>query len=514
MANSPNRLWITEKPDMARSLAAGLVFTYGVSIVNKETAMQDGCIRLSNGDAVTNLFGHMLENAKPDAYLTPEQLAGDYFAFLPLHPEKTIKYPKADRDKSGKPKLDSSGKPVPPAQFKKVAALIKSAKEIVNAGDTDREGQLIVDELLEYCGVDPMGSTKPIWRLPLENPKEEEIKKLVDAGLERNSDEKWVRRRMAAETRQDSDWALGMTASMAYQQVTGFRRMAIGRVKTPVMAMVVRRDLEIEKFKPVQYFVPVITLQDGTQLRWERREGAEGTPGFDLHGRIIDEAVARRMVQMISAGLDGTINVAESKSGKELPPLPFSLGTLQSTAARRHGLSLQEVTKAAQSLYEKHKAITYVGTDCQYLPESMLEQVSETMSQLSKLYPKQAGGARLDLRSKAWNDAKTDEHFAIAPTGKLPGSMNEAEKAVFETISRRYMAQFYPAHEFIKHHIGAIFGADEFKSTRVEVTKEGWKEVEGRHEGEDESQSGGSEVIEVRKEGDGQIETHRHGGRV
>ena len=499
---------------MARSLAAGLAFAYGVQITNKGSAVQDGFIALSNGDVVTNLFGHMLENAKPAAYLTQEQLNGDYFAFLPLNPAKMIKLPKADRDRNGGPKVDSKGEPIPPAQFKKVVSLIKSAKEIVNAGDTDREGQLIVDELLEYCGIDPAGKHKPIWRLPLENPKEEEIKKLVDAGLERNGDEKWVRRRLAAATRQDSDWALGMTASMAYQQVTGFRQMAIGRVKTPVMAMVVRRDLEIESFKPVQYFVPVITLQDGTQLKWERREGAEGTPGFDMQGRIIDERVARQIVQMINSGLSGTISLADSKAGKELPPLPFSLGTLQSTAARRHGLSVQEVSKAAQSLYERHKAITYVGTDCQYLPESMLEQASQTMEALYKMYPKQASGASLHLRSKAWNDAKTDEHFAIAPTGKLPGAMNDAEKAVFETISRRYMAQFYPPHEFIKHQLGAIFGQDEFKSSRVEVTREGWKEVEGRHEGESDSESAGSELVEVRVDADAQSQSQRHGGRV
>lgn len=508
MSKSLNRLWITEKPDMARSLAAGLELTYGTKVVNTTSVRDDGCLKLANGDAVAFLFGHMLENAKPDAYLKPEQLSGSYFAFLPLAPEKMIKLPKADRGKDGKPKLDKQGQPVPPAQFKKVVSLIGSAKEIVNAGDTDREGQLIVDELLEFAGVDPTGRTKPVWRLALENPKEDEIRKLIQAGLEKNGDEKWVRRRMAAETRQDSDWCLGMTASMAYQEVTGFRRMAVGRVKTPTLAMVVKRDLEIERFKPVQYFVPIITLADGTQLRWERREGAEGTPGFDLNGRIIDEQLAKKMVAMIAAGMSGEITVADSRSGKELPPLPFSLGTLQSTAARRHGLSLQEVTKAAQSLYEKHKAITYVGTDCQYLPQSMLDQAHDTVAALSKMYPKQAHGANLDLRSKAWNDAKTDEHFAIAPTGKLPSGMNDAEKAVFETISRRYMAQFYPAHEFVKHHLGAIFGKDEFKSVKKEVVKEGWKEVEGYHDGESSEEAGGQE-IEVRAEAEKQRQGER-----
>lgn len=500
---------------MARSLAAGLALTYGAKVITSNSDMRaEGCIRLSNGDAVAFLFGHMLENAKPEAYLTQEQLAGSYFSFLPLIPEKMIKLPKADRDRGGKPKFDKAGKPVPPAQFHKIMKLLSSAREIVNAGDTDREGQLIVDELLEYAGIDPEGRSKPVWRLALENPKEEEIKKLVEAGLERNGDEKWLRRRLAAATRQDSDWSLGLTASMAYQELTGIRGMAVGRVKTPTLAMVVKRDREIEQFKPVQYFVPVITLADGTQLRWKRREGSEGAPGFDLQGRIIDEQLAKQMVAMISAGLSGQVNLAESRNGRELPPLPFSLGTLQATAARRHGLSLQEVTKAAQSLYEKHKAITYVGTDCQYLPESMREQAHDTMAALARMYPKQANGANLDLRSKAWNDAKTDEHFAIAPTGNLPGSMDQAERAVFETISRRYMAQFYPAHEYIKHQLGAIFGKDEFRSSRIEVTKEGWKEIEGRHEGESDEQAAGSEMIEVRADEDAEENVQRQRGRV
>lgn len=508
---SVNRVWVTEKPEMARSLAAGLALTYGARVVNEKTVRDDGCIKLSNNDVVTYLFGHMLENAKPAAYLSKAQLSGDYFSFLPLNPPKLIKLPKADRDKSGKPKLDAQGQPVPPAQFKKVVGLLKTAKEIVNAGDTDREGQLIVDELLQYAGIDPEGRTKPVWRLALENPKEEEIRKLIQAGLERNGDPKWVRRRLAAETRQDSDWCLGMTASMAYQQITGIRNMAVGRVKTPTLAMVVKRDLEIERFKPVQYFVPVITLADGTQMRWERREGAEGTPGFDQQGRIIDERIAQQIVHAISAGLQGEITLADSKAGKERPPLPFSLGTLQATATRRHGLSLQEVTKAAQSLYEKHKAITYVGTDCQFLPESMLEQAHETMQALAKVFPKQAHGANLNLRSRAWDSSKTDEHFAIAPTGRLPSGATEAERAVFETIARRYMAQFYPDHEFIKHQLGAIFGKDEFKSTRVEVVREGWKEVEGVLEQDDPERSEMSDS-EAEVEQAGRVDRAREGG--
>lgn len=473
-----NRFWITEKPDMARNLAAGLALTYGAKVVNEKGVRQDGCIRLDNGDAVGYLFGHMLQLAPPEGYLTEEQNKGDVFHYLPLMPQTFLKLPKPERLSTGEEKRTRDGKPVPQYQLVKLLEHIRAAREIVNAGDTDREGQLIVDELLMHAGVDPRGADKPVWRLALQNPKDEEIRKLIQAGLEKNSDTKWARRYKAAYSRETFDWCLGMTASRAYRQVTGFNRMSVGRVTTPTMMLVVDREIAIENFKPVQYFVPVITLQDGTQMRWFRRAGAEGTPGFDQQGRIVNEAVARQIVSAILGGCKGEISLAEALKKFQPPPLPHSLGTLQSTVSRRTGMTLKEVTRAAQSLYEQHKMITYVGTDCRFLPTSMLQESHDIVQGLAKIYTKQAMGADLQLRSKAWDDAKTDEHFAIAPTGRIASGLNEAEKKVFEVVTQRFLAQFYPAHEFVSLRLQAMFGQDEFKANDREVVKAGWKAVE------------------------------------
>lgn len=212
-----NRFWITEKPDMARNLAAGLVLTYGAKVVNEKAMRQDGCIRLDNGDAVGFLFGHMLQLAPPEQYLTEEQDKGDAFVYLPLMPPEFMKLPKPERLSNGEEKRGRDGKPVPQYQLVKLLEHIRAAREIVNAGDTDREGQLIVDELLMHAGVDPRGSGKPVWRLALQNPKDQEIRKLIQAGLEKNSDAKWERRFKAAYTRETFDWCLGMTASRAYK---------------------------------------------------------------------------------------------------------------------------------------------------------------------------------------------------------------------------------------------------------------------------------------------------------
>ncbi len=489
---SLNRLWITEKPDMARSLAAGLALTYGTRIVNQATMRDDGCLKLANGDAVGYFFGHMLELAPPEAYLTEAQNRGNAFEYLPLMPHVFKKLPKFERDQGGKPQTDRGGQPVVSRQLTRMAALARQAREIVNAGDTDREGQLIVDEFLQYVQIDPRGSTKPVWRLALQNPKDEEIRSLINAGLERNSDPRWARRYEAASVRETGDWAIGMTGSRAYRQASGYWKMSVGRVTTPTLALVVNREIQIETFRSLQYYVPVLTLSDGTRMRWMRREDAAGTPGFDLEGRIIDEAVARQVVAAVLGHNQGQISLAEARRKYEPPPLPYDLGTLQSTAARRYGMTLKDVSQAAQALYERHKMITYIGTDCRFLPTSMLNDARDTLGALSRMFPRQANGANLALRSKAWNDEKTDEHYAIAPTGKVVNSLTPNEKNVFETVAKRFIAQFYPNHEYASMKLQAMFGKDEFKAQEKAVTRNGWKDAE--YDPDDEGADRGADV--------------------
>ncbi len=479
------RLFITEKPAMAKALAGGLCLTYGATIINPGALQKDGCYKLSNGDAVGSLHGHMLGLVPPEAYITEEQSKGDPFPYLPLFPEKFIKEPLPERDRNGEIKRDAKGKPVPSYQLTRIVGLARQASEIVNAGDIDREGQLIVDEVLEYAGISSLGHDKPVWRLALKDPDEQEIKKLILAGFEKNSDPRWQLKTQAAYARQTGDWALGMTASRAYRQVTGFSKMSVGRVQTPTLWIVVERETAIQNFKPVDYFVPVITLDDGTRLRWFRRQGCEGQPGFDLEGRIISEAVARQIVAAILGQNNGEVSLAEAQQKYQPPPLPFSLGKLQSTASRRYGMTLQEVTKAAQSLYEQRKMISYVGTDCQFLPTSMLKDAEHTIKGLSTMFRQVAQGTDMDLRSPAWNDSKTDEHFAIVPTGRVDSGLTKNEANVFDAVSRRFMAQFYPNHEYTSMRLEAKFGADEFRAAEKAVTRNGWKDAEGELSGDE-----------------------------
>ena len=474
------RLWITEKPSAARSLAAGVCSALSVTVTNRDSSGKDGCLKLSNGDVIAYLFGHLIQ----PIFLEPKHKMAKletYFDILPIVVKNFAYEPRYERNKNGDIRM-SGGKPVASRQYQVVTDLIRRSKEIVNAGDVDREGQLIVDELLIHCGVDPEGRDKPIWRLPLVSDRTDDIRAQVLNLTEKNGDRKWVLRRHAALARSYCDAAVGFNGSMAYQAATGYRRASVGRVQTPVLCLVVDRDDEVNAFKPRNYYVPVVTMADGTEMRFHRRDGAQGQPGFDDEGRIIDEALAKKMCALISAGLKGQITQANKTHGSEAPPLPFSATVLASTVSKRTGMLPTQAEAAAQSLYEKHKAISYVGTDCRFLPTSMHGDARTTLSALGKLFPQQAGGASLALRSKAWDDSKVDEHFAIVPTGVLPQSATPEEKAVFEAVANRYIAQFYPAYEFVTNRLTAVFGADEFRATKRETTRMGWKQIEGHLE--------------------------------
>jgi len=476
MAAKIETLWVPEKPSVAKEVAAILTHVRGAQISNRTTAGKDGFYQLDSGDAVCSVFGHMLRMLPPSRYMTRDQNQNP-LEHLPLIPSVFKFEPSPETDKSGEV-VKKDGKPVTSKRFSLLEKLIKQSNSIVNACDIDREGQLIFDELLTYIGCDPYANN--IFRSSIVSMTPQALEQSV-RNLEHNGHKKWAQRGAAASTRQKMDWLLGMNASMAYQVVSGIRTMSVGRVQTPVLAMVVRRDLEIENFKPQTYYVPVVIMADGTRMRWEKRHDAQDQPGFDGDGRIIDKALAQNIVNQIQSGLPGTVSVSKQDEKSESPPLPFSMGSLQSEASRRHGLTVAEVTQAAQNLYEKHKAITYVGTDCRFLPEAMFDNAIETLGALSQTFKEQVAGANPQIKSKAFNDKKIDEHFAIVPTGNLPqlAASDHAEKKVYETICTRYLAQFYPDYRTRVATLAVMFGRDEFRATASQDLQLGWKEIEG-----------------------------------
>lgn len=515
-----NRVWFTEKPSAAKDLIAGMRLAYGCVPTNSATSSRDGFFQLSNGDVVVPLRGHIVSTVKPGAYLSDEMAAieaardyAKYRQFLPLIPDKLITTPRVDEDEGKGQKGQKKGRGSAPfLPYRAAKQILKNPSVlrdslIINAGDTDREGQLIVDEMLQEFGIDP--GHPNIQRVELVSNRAEDIAKTLTGGtFEHNGSEKWSRRGEAARTRQYLDFVWGMNFSMAFQALIGRANTAIGRVQTPVLNIVAERDKAIANFVPRDYFVPVITLRDGTIMRWHKREDAAGMPGFDEEGRIIDKAVAVQIARAVMGGLKGSVTQSVAKDHREAPPLMFSLGKLQAHAAREHGMTLEEVEEAAKNLY-KDKFISYIGTDCQFLPESMHADARGLMQQLSSLFPGQVQGAHLSIKSKAFNDAKLDEHFAITPMA-VPERRPAPEMAVFRTIAKRFICQFYPDHLFRTHALVGSWGKDEFRATAREEIQPGWKQVEADTETSDSRETAYGAGGEVEVDADGQV--HRSGG--
>lgn len=470
----PFKVFVAEKPDVARELSAFLGKKNAIA-PKKEQRF------ISVGDeiAVTWARGHLLEQAQVDEYFTDiprnennsrnGRLFWSYVP-LPILPKKFLYKPSAeDVDRS--------------AQLKEIGRLMRRATEIYNAADRDREGQLIFDEIVEHFEI----SGKPIKRLIFSSLDDHALERAMTTCVD-NSTPSIFNAGLAAKARGQADWLIGMngTRAMTLAHVpTGSKGgfLSVGRVMTPTMSVVVRRHLEIQGFKPSAFFVPVVELPDGTIMQWNGRAG-DDTTGLNADGKIIVRAVADRIVRDINDGLCGEITEAKSTERKEEPPLPFSLPSIQAELAKKYGLTIDEITKACQSLYEK-KMQTYVGTDCPYLPEAMH---GEAMSVLDGLkggaFGRAIGGADTKRKYGCWDDKKLSgeggaAHHAIIPTGNKGTLESEAERLVYQSVCNRYIAQFHPEHRYLSISLKADFGGNEFSASAKAVLSNGWKDVEG-----------------------------------
>ena len=309
---------------MARELAACL----------KNPQKGNGFIKTSGG-IVTWLFGHVLQQVEPDAYDPKYKIwrAED----LPIVPKTW--------------KLEVNPSTV--QQFQIVKELISEADEIIHAGDPDREGQLLVDEVLDF-----VGNKKPVKRILLNALDETSILRAND-DLRDNAD--FFNLKQSALARSRADWLIGMNLSRAYTLAArrlGHRDLVlpIGRVKTPTLALVVRREREIQNFKPVDFFTIRATFAHVNGIFSAQFKPAKkilDLPAFDSEGRLIDKNFAEELVKNFStAPLDGKIFSFKTTERKESQPLPFSLSTLQVAAGKAFGYTPQQVLDAAQSLYE------------------------------------------------------------------------------------------------------------------------------------------------------------------
>lgn len=444
------RLFIAEKPSMGREIAANLP---------GPQRKGNGFIETAAG-TVTWLFGHVLRQAEPQEYDAKYKIwrAED----LPIVPQRWQLLVS-----------ESSAK-----QFAVVRQLIGQADEIVHAGDPDREGQLLVDEVLEYVGCD-----KPVRRILLNALDEKSIKEAI-SHLRQN--EEFFNLRQSALARARADWLIGMNLSRAYTlaaQRSGHRKLVlpVGRVKTPTLALVVRREREIENFKPQDYYTIKGLFQHANGQFFAQWKPKDIQAGLDPEGRLIDKKIAEaKLAEFLQSPNDGVISGYSKAKKQELQRLPFSLSSLQVLAGRRFGYEPQQVLDTAQKLYEQ-KLTTYPRSDCEYLPTNQFKDSGIILQNLQGIAQKQlsawAAGADSRIKSRAWNDKKISAHHAIIPTRVRADltKMSIVERNIYFLIAQAYLAQFYPVHTYYQTKVEVTYKDELFvASGRTEIDL-GWK---------------------------------------
>lgn len=477
------RLFIAEKPSVAKAIAAEL----------GTTGKGDGFIECGS-DKVTWCFGHMLEQADPDEY-TPDDVPRGQSGRkvwrvdeLPIIPDAWILKPKDDAKK----------------QLNIIGKLLKESGEVVNAGDPDREGCLLVDEVLEHFRY-----SKPVRRFWVSAQDSVSVRRGLDA-LKSNADYRgWSD---AARGRQRADWLIGMNLSRAYTlraQRGGSRALlTVGRVQTPTLALVVGRDKDIEGFKPMPYHTIRAEIQHAGGSFMAGWKAKEDQAGLDPEGRLVDTAVANAIVEKVT-GKAGELAEYKQEAKKQNQPLAFALSDITALASSRFGYSAEDVLNACQSLYETHKLTSYPRTDCAYLPESQHADAPRVLEAVRQVNPELAAiidGGDPRIKSPTWNDKKITAHHGIIPTmhkGSTAG-LNDKERNIYGLIVRAYVAQFYPVHEYMHTTVAANIEGETFAASGKVVTKNGWRDVyETADEDDDkDAEEGGNQRLPAMKRSD------------
>jgi DNA topoisomerase-3 len=511
----PKTLVIAEKPSVGRDLAAALdgpfqrrklddikpsrkkkqVEETAEEVVEeaksspRSRAREDTHFLESDQYVITWAVGHLVQLAEPEEY--DEKWKKWRMADLPIVPPDGFKL--VPRDAKSK------------KQLKLIETLLKreDVDRIINACDAGREGELIFAYVYESVfGESATSETapKPVERLWISSMTKQAIRE----GFEKLRPGTQLRDlEAAARSRSEADWLVGMNATRAATirgraWVGGV--VSLGRVQTPTLAMIVKREREIQAFVPEPYRLVHATFQPPYQGLWF--EGDETRIFGDL--QRADTIVAK------VSGQDGTIEKVERKEQSERAPLLYDLTSLQRDANRSFGFSARRTLQAAQSLYEGKKAITYPRTSSRYLSGDLVPQLKPTAATLQPI-PEYSAGAEFVLAldqlplQRVVNDAKVDDHHAIIPTDidKDLEAFSPDERRVFDLIAKRFLAVFHPPARYARTTVITVVEEERFR-TRGKVTLEaGWRSVYGLepdHERQTEDESEGGE-IPVLKEG-------------
>ena len=425
---------ITEKPSVARDIAKVL----------KITEKKNGYIE-GRGCAVTWAFGHLVTLLEPGEY-NPDLKRWSLEA-LPFIPEEFKLKLIANRG------VDE--------QFAVIKKLCEEAEEIVCATDAGREGELIFRYILALADCEG----KPIRRLWLSSLTPDAIQ---EAFKNLKDGHEYDALYAAARCRSEADWIVGLNATR-YHTVRHGRigggdgrvLWSVGRVQTPVLAMIVERDDQIEQFRPQSFWELTTRYRDVT---------------FKYTGDRFDRPEkAQELLEKIT-GQPFEITGITGKKKNEQPPQLFDLTTLQREVNKTHGLSAADTLAAAQNLYES-KLLTYPRTDSRYLSEDMKPRIPKVFQGLEKLYAEQINLLdlqKLPFTKRIVDDKKVTDHHAIIPTGIAPGNLGHNEQIVFSAVVIQFIAAFYPICVKKITTVDGVSSDVGFRAKGTQIIKPGW----------------------------------------
>lgn len=452
------RLFIAEKPSLAKAIASGL----------GKAKSENGYLKIGE-DIVTWCYGHILEQYEPDDY--DPKYKNRSMNDLPIVPIKWRLKVKKEAE----------------TQFNIIKDLINKADYIVNAGDPDREGQLLIDEVLEY-----VNNKKPVKRILINALDEKSIHEALN-DLRDNSN--FVGLKNSALARSRADWLIGMNLSRAFTikaHEAGYGALNVGRVLTPTMALVVRRENEIKGFKSVIHYQSEIMWQHENgfiQTYWKPKDDANF---LDSEDRILDRSSCEELIKCIRDNSNNAyIKEIEQKKKQEGQLLPYSLSALQIDAGKKFGYNPKEVLDTMQELYEK-KLTTYPRSDCTYLPENQLADAREILANLKSIPNEQfselVDNANISIRSRAWNDKKISAHHALIPT-RIKCNFEELttkQQNLYMMLAQSYLAQFYPVYTYTSTKITISCDDELFVGNGKVILDLGWRRIYKNNEKKDE----------------------------
>ncbi|NWK55758.1 DNA topoisomerase III [Verrucomicrobiaceae bacterium N1E253] len=475
----PKTLIIAEKPSVATDLSRALAKAPGIEKFGKKGQGRNTYFE-NDTHVITSAVGHLVELKMPQGPIGKNGKARNLpwnFEVLPAIPQSFQLQP-----------IEQSE-----SRLKLVLRLArrKDVDTIVNACDAGREGELIFRYILELGKVD-----KPVKRLWMQSMTQNAI---LEAWASLRSDEDMHNLRDAAKCRSESDWLVGLNATRALtcfrSRHGGFNITAAGRVQTPTLAILAKREMEIREFIPEAYAEvhADFAVEKGSYAgRWFNESWKKDPAHPHSKAERIWDKENAETIRSRCEGKTGTVSETQ-KPTKQASPQLYDLTTLQREASSRYGFSARRTLQLAQSLYEKYKMLTYPRTDSRYLPEDYLGTVHGTIQSISEQggdlgrYAKQAIDQDLVKPSKRiFNNAKISDHFAIIPTGRFV-KLDEAAQKIFDLVAKRFLAVFYPHAEFLNTRritrISHPDATDAFLTTGKILVTPGWLAIYGRQPG-------------------------------